>query len=237
VLAVTVPASVVRVPGLPAGDDPLGVAAWALVVVVLAGTLWRARRHRWGDAVRRPLTFPLRGTWYVAHGGGQALNHHARLREQRGAVDLVQVGPWGTLRAAGARRDDPRSYLAYGADVYAPCDGRVVSAVDDLEDQVPGVTRYAPPFGNHVVLDTGAELVRLGHLRPGSVTVRAGDTVRAGRLLGQVGNSGNTSEPHLHLQADRDGAGLDLVFHDVPGLLVRGRTVTAAAPEQAHSDR
>jgi len=60
--------------------------------------------------------------------------------------------------------------------------------------------------------------------------VAAGDVVRAGQVLGEVGNSGNSgnsSEPHLHVHADQDGDGLDLVFADVPGALFRGRSVRA----------
>jgi hypothetical protein len=54
-----------------------------------------------------------------------------------------------------------------------------------------------------------------------------GQSVRAGDLLGEVGNSGNTTEPHLHIHAERDGLGLDLRFADVSGGLHRGRTVRA----------
>jgi hypothetical protein len=61
-----------------------------------------------------------------------------------------------------------------------------------------------------------------------SASLARGDTVRAGQLLGEVGNSGNTTEPHLHLHAERDGLGLDLEFTGVPGRLHRGRTVRAA---------
>jgi murein DD-endopeptidase MepM/ murein hydrolase activator NlpD len=196
-----------------------------VTAAVLVGVV-RARRHRWGVAVTTPLRFPLRGTWYVMHGGGRLLNHHARVPQQRAAVDLVKAGRWGTRVPGGAPRDTA-AYLAWDAEVCAPCDGRVVSAVGDLEDQVPGRPRYGPPFGNHVFIDTGAETVRLGHLRAGSVLVRPGDSVRAGQPIGRVGNSGHSSEPHLHVQADQDGLGLDLVFTDVPGRLFRGARVRA----------
>ncbi|MFB7666545.1 M23 family metallopeptidase [Kitasatospora sp. NPDC056138] len=169
----------------------------------------------------------MRGSWYVCQGGGRYLNHHVDVPEQRGAVDLLQVG------RSGSYRGDPReltSYHAYGAEVFAPCDGWVVAAVDGLADQVPGVIRYGPLYGNHVFIDTGTELVKLAHLLPGSVAVTVGQEVGAGQLLGRIGNSGNSSEPHLHLHAERQGRGLDLVFADVGGRLHRGRTVRAGRP-------
>ncbi|MDU8995036.1 MULTISPECIES: peptidoglycan DD-metalloendopeptidase family protein [Streptomyces] len=189
----------------------------------VAGYLVRARRHRWGAELSAPLRFPLRdGTWLIAQGGGPGLNHHTPHPEQRGAIDVIGVGARGARLRSGA---SPDAYLIYGAKLYAPCDGDVVSAADDYADQVPGTIRYEPPYGNHVFIDTGSELVKLAHLRPGTVTVATGDRVRAGQLLGEVGNSGNTTEPHLHLHAERDGLGLDLRFTGITGTLHRGRTL------------
>ena len=215
-------ASAWRLPDLPTGNGTSDVAAGAAVLVLTIGTLLRSRRHRWGTAVTAPARFPLRGAWYVGQGGGRLLNHHFQVPEQRGALDILQVGASGSRRGAADRLD---SYLAYGAEVYAPCDGKVISAVDGVEDQVPGVIRYGPLYGNHVFIDTGSETVKLGHLRPGTVAVTPGQSVRTGDLLGEVGNSGNSTEPHLHIHAERDGVGLDLGFADVSGTLHRGRTV------------
>ena len=214
--------SAVRVPGLPVGGS-LSPAVGAVLLAGCGYALLRARRHTWRLGTALPLErFPLDGRWYVVHGGGRGLNHHTPVPAQRGALDLLRVGPTGT------RRGDRRSldaHLAYGAEVYAPCAGRVAAAVDGLPDQVPGVVRYGPLYGNHVVVDTGTETVALVHLRPGSVAVTTGQEVFAGQLLGQVGNSGNSSEPHLHIHAERQGLGLDLRFGGVGGRLYRGRTV------------
>ncbi|MFD8725838.1 M23 family metallopeptidase [Streptomyces sp. NPDC059629] len=227
-------ASVWRLPGLPGlptsrGDAPELVVG-AVMVALLSWFLIRARRHRWGTAVSRPLVFPLRGgSWYVVQGGGRSMNHHVVVPEQRGALDVIQIGPLGGRTRRRARSEGVQakneSYLVYGQPVHAPCDGTVVSAVDRLTDQEPGTIRLQPTYGNHVWIDTGAEIVKLAHLRPGSVTVAKGDTVRAGQVLGEVGNSGNSSEPHLHLHAERDGLGLDLQFEGISGPLCRGRTV------------
>ncbi|MDF3298396.1 M23 family metallopeptidase [Streptomyces tropicalis] len=224
-------ASAWRLPGLPtSGGDAAELVVGAALVGTIGVLLVRARRHRWGRAVSRPLVFPLQtGSWYVAQGGGRSMNHHAAVPEQRGALDIVRIGPGGTRARRRARSEHGsgrnESYLVYGQPVHAPCDGTVVSTADHIADQDPGSVRYQPLYGNHVWIDTGSEIVKLAHLRPGTVTVTTGDPVHAGQVLGAVGNSGNSSEPHLHLHAERDGLGLDLEFRDVPGPLYRGRTI------------
>ncbi|MGW2961298.1 M23 family metallopeptidase [Streptomyces sp. NPDC001220] len=222
--AVVALASACRLPGLPTGHGVLRLAGGALLLAAAGGLVVAARLPRRRAPLSRPLLFPLEGSWYVVQGGGRLLNHHTRVPEQRGALDLVALGPYGTRTRRGR---ELTAYAAYGRPVRSPCDGRVVSAVDTVRDQKPGEIRYQPPYGNHVFLDTGREIVKLAHLRPGSVTVAEGDMVRAGRPIGEVGNTGNTTEPHLHIHAERDGVGLDLEFTGVPGRLYRGRTVRA----------
>jgi hypothetical protein len=220
-------ASAIRAPDLPSGTVGAQLLVGALALVCAGGLLRRARHHRWGAAVR--IGFPLQGSWYVAQGGGYGLNHHVGFPEQRGAVDLVRVGPNGTLRrrTPSGRPKGPERYLAFGAPVHSPCDGIVVSVADGMEDQTPGRIRYGPPYGNHVFIDTGSELVKLAHLRAGTVRVALGDRVVTGQLLGEVGNSGNSSEPHLHLHVERAGVGLDLRIAGDDRPLHRGRTVPA----------
>jgi hypothetical protein len=226
--------SAVRLLGLPAGDfarlPRAPVLALALAALAgLTGLLLRARRHRWESAVSAPLEFPCdSGTWYIAQGGGRGLNHHYPVRPQRGALDLLRVGPRGTRSRPAPRL--PADYACYGTPLFAPCAGTVLLAVDRHPDQVPGRPQWGPAFGNEVRIDTGSETVVLCHLRPGSVRVRTGDRVRPGELLGEIGNSGNSTEPHLHLHAERDGLGLELRFAGVSGGLWRGRVLHQRRP-------
>ncbi len=168
-------------------------------------------------AVRNPhpLAFPLEhGRFVVAQGGGIGLlNHHAGHRAQRYAADITAVGPAG-FRADGILPDDPRRYAIFGIAVVAPCDGAVTAAVDGLPDLPPPEMDPDNAAGNHVVLSCAGLSVELAHLRNGSVAVRQGDTVSAGQKLGEVGNSGNTTEPHLHIHAvDRaTGEGMPVSF-------------------------
>jgi hypothetical protein len=163
------------------------------------------------------LAFPLGpGTYLVVNGGSDiSTNDHlmtlnanvprfSAWRGQSYGVDIVQLDAFG-LRARAAQPADPKAYRIYGARVLAPCAGRVVLAVDGLPDmQVPEVDREHLA-GNHVMLRCVEADVLLGHLRPGSVQVRATDAVVTGAWLGSVGNSGNTGEPHLHVHAQRPG--------------------------------
>lgn len=142
------------------------------------------------------LDSPVRGDWYVGSGGRSVLlNHHYPLAQQRDAVDL-------SIAHAGVPvSSDPRSFPAFGATVYAPADGTVVAAVDQFADLPVGATDPGHPAGNHVVLQIGpARYVLMAHLQRGSVSVTVGEQVRRRQPLARVGNSGNTGEPHLHLQ-------------------------------------
>jgi murein DD-endopeptidase MepM/ murein hydrolase activator NlpD len=121
---------------------------------------------------------------------------------QRFAADIVKLGPDGRL--FDGPPDQVASYPGYGIPVLAVAAGVVVAAVDDKPDQVPFAA--VPPVtpadiaGNHVVLDIGGgRYVFYAHLRPGSVRVSVGDRVRPGERVGQLGNSGNSDLPHLHL--------------------------------------
>ena len=147
-----------------------------------------------------PLGLPFRGEWSVAWGGDTyGVNRHARNRDQRRAADLDRLGAEGkTHRGDGATNID---YYAYGEEILAVADGTVVTAVDGVPENVPGSENpYIAP-GNFVVVRHRDDLFSVyGHLQPGSIRVKAGGSVMRGTTLGLCGNSGNSSEPHLHFQ-------------------------------------
>lgn len=97
------------------------------------------------------------------------------------------------------------SYLAWGQEALAVADATVVTVKDGIPENVPGLTSRAVAItletigGNHVILDLGGgRYAFYAHLQPGKIRVKAGDKVRRGDVLGLVGNSGNSTEPHLH---------------------------------------
>lgn len=150
----------------------------------------------------RPLSFPLEGgRFMVAQGGGNPLlNHHSGHPAQDHAADIVAINAAG-FHTGGLQPDDPARYVVWNKPVVSPCDGTVREARDGLPDLPPPQADPENPAGNHVVIACEGLLVELAHLRQGSVEVAAGDEIQAGERIGAVGNSGNTTEPHLHIHA------------------------------------
>jgi len=97
--------------------------------------------------------------------------------------------------------------------VYSPHRAVVRRIVDGCDDNESlGPPDRASPAGNYVLLDCPRMTLLLAHLKRGSIRVRAGDLVEAGDFLGLAGNSGNSSEPHLHVHAERVGIGIGMEF-------------------------
>ncbi len=168
----------------------------------------------------RPLVLdaPLRGPNWVAANGccNPDIVHRGSIQDvnaaffdsQRFAIDWMRLDADGRFFTGDG--SDVRQYADYDAPVRAVADGVVVSSLNTLEDQVPGT--LPPPTsitletvdGNHVVMSLGHGLYGFyAHLRKGSVRVRRGDRVRRGQIIGRLGNTGNTSAPHLHFHVMR----------------------------------
>jgi hypothetical protein len=174
------------------------------------------------------------GSYLVAHGGrGAIVNPHLKTldplserfkpwRGQSYALDLVGIDRLG-LRAGGVRPVDPSRYVIFGAPIFAPCQGRVIGTENGLPDlPVPRMDREHM-LGNHVLLQCDGIVLVFAHLREGSVLVEPGVEVTLGQRLGEVGNSGNTSEPHLHIHAQRPGESASPIAGDPVGLQIDGR--------------
>jgi hypothetical protein len=156
---------------------------------------------------------PLAGKgWVAVNGCCQALGVHRSTGlpvngglyfAQRFAIDWMKLDEAG--RFVNGDPTDVHYFNGYGADVLAVADGTVVSTLNVLEDQKPGSLPDPKTItiqnidGNHVVLDLGDGVYAFyAHLQKGSVTVALGDRVKRGQVLGKLGNTGNTSAPHLH---------------------------------------
>ena len=167
------------------------------------------------------LTFPLQyGTYYVHQGGSSKLiNHHLVNQAQSYGLDILKLNNYG-LRAKGIYPQDLTLYQIFAESLYSPCDGIVVSVVDNLPDLVPPNRDQTNPAGNHIVIKKQGIKVVLAHLHQGSVLVKVGESIVEGQPLAKIGNSGNTTEPHLHIHAERveleeelkQGIGIPILF-------------------------
>lgn len=164
------------------------------------------------------LRLPFAGEWHVVWGGRTVEdNYHVVNAGQRFAYDFVRREYGRSHRGDGSALEQ---YYCWDEPILAPADGRVIAVVDDHPDQAIGTTNAAAPAGNHVMLDLGhGEYALIAHLRQGSVRVEQDAQVAAGDVLGRCGNSGNTSEPHVHFHLQDapvfgQGAGLPAQFND-----------------------
>jgi hypothetical protein len=192
---------------------------------------------------------PLQGARWVAADGCCTAFRHVRSGQpygnelqiaQRFAIDWLRLDKRGRLFVGDKRR--LRNWAGYGANILAVADGTVVRTFENRPDQVPGALPEGigpdEADGNGVILRLpDGRYVSYAHMIPGSVAVKAGDTVSRGQLLGRLGNSGNSSAPHMHLHGmDRAailGAnGLPYVFDR---FTITGKVASTAAFDRAEA--
>ncbi len=149
----------------------------------------------------RALPVPFAGTWTVWQAFDGQWTHQGNWRH---AYDFVVTDRRGrTHSGAGYRLEN---YYAYGQPVLAPICGRVTRVVQHIPDNAPGQLNPHDRWGNHVIIyDARGFYVEISHFAPGSIRVCEGQRVEAGTLLGLCGNSGYSSQPHIHMQAQATG--------------------------------
>ncbi|MGE3821617.1 MAG: M23 family metallopeptidase [Isosphaeraceae bacterium] len=197
------------------------VFLWGLLVLLALSDALFARYPSSFDGrpSRVPFRVPLDGPVTVGWGGGTpSENYHVVAPDQRWAYDLLVTQNGQSHKGEGQLLTD---YHIYDMKILSPCDGEVVAVFKDDPDMPVGeLGGGTTPAGNHVVLKVSPdEYLWLCHLRPRSALVRQGDRVKRGDPLGRVGNSGNTSEPHLHIHLQNTplagfAEGIPLPFHD-----------------------
>jgi hypothetical protein len=200
-------------PEEPSPDSPVRQIVKILIGLFFGGVAIGVIRAHAVPPGALEMQFPLRnGSFLIAHGGSEtAANIHGYDKAQRYALDIMQLNAFGT-RASGLFPKELQRYKIFGAEVVSPCDGTVIKTADGLPDNTPGVRDGKRKEGNHVIVRCGDANVLLAHLRRGSVTAKPNTNVTAGTVLGRVGNSGNTTEPHLHIHAERAGIGVPVRF-------------------------
>lgn len=155
---------------------------------------------------------PLKGDHWVAGNGPSNTSEHRRAHlilhghdyfSQRYAIDFVQVDKSGSTYQGDIHKNE--SYHCYGKDIHAVAAGKVVDLKDGIPENIPNSDKPAVPIsldtvgGNYLLIDMGHGYYAFyAHLIPGSLKVKIGDTVNKDQVIAKLGNSGNSSEPHLH---------------------------------------
>ena len=148
---------------------------------------------------------PVTGEWHIVNGGATPETSHSwGIPSQRFAYDLVKCGP--NNRSFSGKGRKLVDYFCYNAPIVAPGDGLVIKVRDGIHDAPFIGTFWMDCFtrdiaGNSVLIKHAeGEFCLLAHLKPGSICVKAGETVKQGQEIGRCGHSGNSTEPHLHFQ-------------------------------------
>ena len=169
-----------EIPAIPIDRKP--------VVVIrppLTGDNWQAANGPSNTSAHRRALIPLNGRAYIS---------------QRFAIDWVELNPDG--KTFHGDPSDNRNYRAYGSEIHSVADGVVTEVKDGIAQNTPGQlpsVTLETIGGNHVIVKIGDGLYAFyAHMQPGSPRVKVGDHVRRGQVLGLLGNSGNSTEPHLH---------------------------------------
>jgi hypothetical protein len=156
------------------------------------------------------IKFPFKDGNYLITDGGNSkiswlMNYHFHSKVHRKnktnnsmqfATDIVKIG-------TNKKRFLPKSneeYSIFGEKVYCPMEGKVIKVENNIDDNEPFVGTYPYNTGNTVVIKNGNYYFLLGHLKKGSVLVSIGELVKKGDFIAQIGNSGYSERPHLHMQ-------------------------------------
>lgn len=166
------------------------------------------------------LFLPFKGKWLVAWGGDtKELNQHHDTPNQRFAFDFLGVDEKGSTRKGQAQINE--DYFAFAREILTPAGGIVTDVISGVRDNVPGSLNPYSALGNAVFIQHREhEVSVLAHLKLGSIKVKVGDKVKRGKVIGLCGNSGNSSEPHLHYHLQntpiiQDGTGIKCYFQKV----------------------
>ena len=166
------------------------------------------------------LSLPFRGRWLVFWGGDtKELNQHHDVPNQRFAFDFLGLDEKGNTRRGQAQKNE--DYFAFAREILTPAGGIVTDVISGVRDNVPGSMNPYSALGNAVFIQHREhEVSVLAHLKLGSITVKVGNKVKRGQVIALCGNSGNSSEPHLHYHLQntpiiQDGTGIKCYFEKV----------------------
>lgn len=144
------------------------------------------------------MILPFNEEWYVFWGGAKVEdNYHVVYDNQKYAYDLFMIKD-GKSHKGNSKENE--NYYVFGKEIIAPCNAKVVKVITGIHDNIPGEMNPKQLTGNTVILETdNKEYIMFAHLKEKSIVVQEGQYIKQGEILGLCGNSGNSSEAHLHL--------------------------------------
>ena len=144
------------------------------------------------------LILTFKDEWTVSWGGDtKEQNYHVAYKSQKNAFDMIITDSAGKSHKTDGKNNE--DYYAFGKELLAPANGEIVLVVDGIKDNKPGVLNPSYIPGNTVIIKTSNnEYLFFAHFKQHSIQVKQGEIVQQGDVLGLCGNSGNSSEPHLH---------------------------------------
>ena len=169
----------------------------AFPIIMLMGIIFIPYPDNANKSDSITLSIPVEGDAVLL--GGKGYKTHAVWPSERYAYDILEK-PYDTGDS------DLASYGIYGKNVYAPIKGKIIETHNGEKDIAPNVEQFTSLLGNYIYMrieKTGTYLI-FAHLKNNSIRVKAGDVVEVGTMMAQVGNSGTTSEPHLHIQHQKN---------------------------------
>ncbi|MEK7435000.1 MAG: peptidoglycan DD-metalloendopeptidase family protein [Cyanobacteriota bacterium] len=186
------------------------------------------------ERTKTKMILPFKNEWTVLWGGDtEDLNYHVISKAQKNAFDILKTDEKGqSHKNNGSKNED---YFAFGEEIISPCDGEVVLAVNGIKDNKPGKMNPIFALGNVVVIKTkNNEFLYFCHLKQDSVKVKQGDILKQGQLIGLCGNSGNSSEAHLHFHVENiedmnEATGAKVYFDNI---IVNGQKKSDYSPIQ-----
>ncbi|HKJ34298.1 MAG TPA: M23 family metallopeptidase [Balneolales bacterium] len=198
---------------IPNGKNWIPIIISLLMIFLAIPVLFQINKGKSIPANPVNLQFPLNnGNYYIAQGGSHIiLNGHMKVRNSSGhqwrgqtwALDILELNNWGN-RSMGLHPKQLTQYAIFGDSVLAPCNGNIVEVQNDLPDHQPPNRDTVNMSGNYVIIQKNNHtFVLLAHLKKNSIVVNTGDRIHKNDFIGRIGNSGNSSEPHLHINAQQ----------------------------------
>jgi hypothetical protein len=204
-----------------------GVGVISTVVLILLSV--GAIRSHYYDEKPINLGFPFKNGVYAVFEGGNGkvspmMNYHFGASMHKGAktnlsmryaVDLTKLKKWGN-DADGFFPSKNDKYAIFNQVVYSPCDGEVLDVEDKWANETPWIGKPPYNIGNYILILSDNFGILMGHLQQGSLLVKLGDKVKKGQPIAKTGNSGWTTQPHIHIQAMRKSEGSFWGWEGVP---------------------